>query len=80
MIHDAILEAVTCGNTQIPAADFLSASHQLREVDRFTGITGVESQFHVSTSVYGTALLTQCTFTELLLPTVVTGSGHSKTT
>ena len=46
-IHDAVLESLTCGDTQIPALGFSSAIEKLKEKDRLTGRTGFETQFHV---------------------------------
>ena len=47
-IHDAVLESLTCGDTQIPASGLSSAIKKLKEKDRVTGRTGFETQFHVS--------------------------------
>ena len=47
-IHDAILEAITCGNTQIPAGDMYVTLKKLRKKDPSTNMTLMESQFHVS--------------------------------
>ena len=46
-IHDAVLESLTCGDTQIPASGLSSAIKKLKEKDRETGRTGFETQFHV---------------------------------
>ena len=45
-IHDAVLESLTCGDTQIPASELSSAIEKLKE-DRETGRTGFDTQFHV---------------------------------
>ena len=46
-IHDAVLESLTCGDTQIPASGLSGAIEKLKEKDRETGKTGFETQFHV---------------------------------
>ena len=46
-IHDAVLESLTCGDTQIPASGLLGAIKKLKEKDSETGRTGFETQFHV---------------------------------
>ena len=48
-IHDAILEAVTCGDTQINASDLRKSIHQLRHRDPTINLTGYESQFKAHT-------------------------------
>ena len=47
-IHDAILESVTCGDTQIGASNLRMAIQKLHKRNPQTGKTGFESQFHVS--------------------------------
>ena len=47
-IHDAVLESLTCGDTQIPASGLSGAIKKLKQKDRETGKTGFETQFHVS--------------------------------
>ena len=46
-IHDAVLESLTCGDTQIPASELSSAIKKLKQSDIETGKTGFETQFHV---------------------------------
>ena len=46
-IHDAVLESLICGDTQIPASGLSSAIEKLKEKDRESGRTGFETQFHV---------------------------------
>ena len=46
-IHDAVLESLTCGDTQILASGLSSAIKKLKEKDSETGRTGFETQFHV---------------------------------
>ena len=46
-IHDAVLESLTCGDTQIPASGLAGAVKKLKQKDRVTGRTGFETQFHV---------------------------------
>ena len=47
-IHDAILEAVTCGDTQISASDLRRNIQKLSRRDQETRSTGFESQFKAS--------------------------------
>ena len=47
-LHDAILESVTCGDTQVTAADLRMMIKKYDKVDRATGLTGFQSQFSVS--------------------------------
>ena len=46
-IHDAVLESLTCGDTQIPASGLAGAIEKLKQKDSETGRTGFETQFHV---------------------------------
>ena len=46
-IHDAVLEAVTYGDTQITARDLREAIQQLDQQDPQTHTTGFENQFKV---------------------------------
>ena len=50
-IHDAILEAITCGDTQISACDLRTNIQKLSNSDPETNVTGFESQFKVYTFV-----------------------------
>ena len=47
-LHDAILESVTCGNTQITAADLRMVIGKYGKVDSSSGVTHFQSQFNVS--------------------------------
>ena len=49
-IHDAVLESLICGDTQITASGLLGATEKLKEKDSETGRTGFETQFHVCTT------------------------------
>ena len=49
-IHDAVLESLTCGDTQIPASGLAGAIEKLKQKDKETGRTGFETQFHVRVS------------------------------
>ena len=49
-IHDAVLESLTCGDTQIPASGLVGAIEKLKQKDSETGSTGFETQFHVRCS------------------------------
>ena len=46
-IHDAILESITCGNTQVSAADLQRTVTKLKQRDPCTKLTGYEQQFKV---------------------------------
>ena len=46
-IHDAVLESLTCGDTQIPASGLSGAIKKLKEKNSETGRTGFETQFYV---------------------------------
>ena len=46
-IHDAILESITCGNTQVSAADLQRAVTKLKQRDPHTKLTGYEQQYKV---------------------------------
>ena len=46
-IHDAVLESLSCGDTQIQAGDLVKAIQKLREKDEVTQRTGYETQFQV---------------------------------
>ena len=48
LIHDAILEQVTCGDTQINAGQLRSAVQNLTKIDRLTSNTRLQTQFDVS--------------------------------
>ena len=50
-IHDAILEAVTCGDTQISASDLRRNIHKLCQRNPETRLTGFEGQFKASLSL-----------------------------
>ena len=47
-LHDAILDSVTCGDTQVTAADLRMMIKKYGKVDPITGLTGFQSQFFVS--------------------------------
>ena len=44
-IHDAILEAITCGDTQINASNFRRSIKNLSYRDPATQLTAFENQF-----------------------------------
>ncbi|XP_062509482.1 receptor-type tyrosine-protein phosphatase epsilon-like [Corticium candelabrum] len=46
-IHDAVLEALTCGNTQIPVQNLRTAVAKLSKKDAKSGKTGFERHFQV---------------------------------
>ncbi len=47
-VHDAILEYVTCGDTQITAGDLRRVMGKLAARNPQTQVTGYESQYKVS--------------------------------
>ena len=47
-IHDAVLESVTCGDTQISATNLRAAIQKMSRVDSATHKNTFEAQFHVS--------------------------------
>ena len=51
-IHDAILESITCGNTQVSAADLHRAVTKLKQRDPHTKLTGYEQQYKVLCDTY----------------------------
>ena len=56
-IHDAVLEALICGDTQIPASEFHQAIEKLNEANERK--TGLERQFEVKI-INNLALAVQC--------------------
>ncbi len=50
-LHDAILESVRCGDTQITAANLRMVIRKYSKTDPQTGQTTFQSQFDVSTCV-----------------------------
>ena len=44
-IHDALLEAITCGVTEVEAKDLGTRIRELRQVDQETGYTYLENEF-----------------------------------
>ena len=51
-IHDAILESITCGNTQISAANLQIRVNKLKQRDGDTNLSGYEQQFKVPTELH----------------------------
>jgi len=49
-IHDAVLEAIQSGNTEIPARGLYAHVHRMSErpADSLTGITGIQLEYRVS--------------------------------
>ena len=56
-IHDAILESITCGNTQVSAADLQRAVIKLKQRDPGTQLTGYEQQFKVAMYYSGESII-----------------------
>lgn len=48
-IHDALLEAVTCGNTEVPARNLFSYIQRLTQIEPGENVTGMEVEFKVRT-------------------------------
>lgn len=48
-IHDALLEAVTCGNTEVPARNLYSYIQRLTQIEPGENVTGMELEFKVRT-------------------------------
>lgn len=46
-IHDALLEAVTCGNTEVPARNLYSYIQRLTQIEPGENVTGMELEFKV---------------------------------
>lgn len=46
-IHDAVLESLVCGNTQIPADDFRTTFEALKQTQPDTNESGFQAQFNV---------------------------------
>ncbi|KAK5926599.1 hypothetical protein CgunFtcFv8_022157 [Champsocephalus gunnari] len=44
-IHDALLEAVTCGNTEVPARNLYSYIQRLTQIEPGENVTGMEVEF-----------------------------------
>jgi len=73
-IHDAILEYLTCGDTQINAADLRTAIADLMKQDELSGVTGFQNQFAVSAYASNITFLSLCTLLHIDIE-----SGDSKT-
>ena len=46
-IHDAVLESIVCGNTQIPAEDFRTTFEALKQAKPDADESGFQAQFNV---------------------------------
>lgn len=46
--HDALLESILCGNTQMAAHNLRIEMNKLRQRDATTKLTGFESEFKVN--------------------------------
>lgn len=46
-IHDALLEAVTCGNTEVPARNLHAYIQRLTQIEPAENVTGTELEFKV---------------------------------
>ncbi|GAB0204240.1 receptor-type tyrosine-protein phosphatase delta-like [Grus japonensis] len=44
-IHDALLEAVTCGNTEVPARNLYAYIQKLTQIETGENVTGMELEF-----------------------------------
>lgn len=48
-IHDAVLESVVCGNTQIPADDFRTTFEALQRINSYDSEeSGFQAQYNVN--------------------------------
>ncbi len=47
-LHDAVLESLVCGNTQLPLHDLKRCMETLHRWDAATGKSGFQTQFQVS--------------------------------
>ena len=57
-IHDAVLEALICGDTHILVSDLHQAVERLKQKDEHNeGKTGFEQQFEVTTKSFTTEVL-----------------------
>lgn len=50
-IHDALLEAVTCGNTEVPARNLYAYIQKLTQIETGENVTGMELEFKVLCAV-----------------------------
>lgn len=50
-IHDALLEAVVCGNTEVPARNLHAHIQKLMHTELGDNITGMEIEFKVKSSL-----------------------------
>ena len=46
-VHDAVLEAVICGETEIATNKYAMKLQKLKEVEPVTGSSGLKSQFNL---------------------------------
>lgn len=51
-IHEALLEAVACGNTEVAARSLFSYMQKLGKVESGEHVTGMELEFKVNTEIY----------------------------
>ena len=47
LIHDALCDYITCGDTSVPAHELKAAIATLMRVDKNTKMTGFQEQFEV---------------------------------
>ncbi|XP_019858334.1 PREDICTED: receptor-type tyrosine-protein phosphatase S-like [Amphimedon queenslandica] len=50
-LHDAVLEAIICGETKIPTDKYQTKLQELKEIDSSTGCSGLQSQFDLLSQV-----------------------------
>ena len=50
-LHDAVLETVICGDTEIPANECEMKLQELKEIDSSTGCSDLQSQFDLLSQV-----------------------------
>lgn len=56
-IYDALLEAVTCGNTEVPARNLYAYIQRLKQAEPPDNISAMEHEFKVSVSSAPEALM-----------------------
>ena len=50
-LHDAVSEAIICGETEIPTDKYQTKLQELKEIDSSTGCSGLQSQFDILSQV-----------------------------
>ena len=50
-LHDAVLEAIICGETEIPSDKYQTKLQKLKKIDSSTVYSGLQSQFDILSQV-----------------------------